>query len=91
MDGKYAFYTRPQDSFIEAGSGGGIGWGLCDDITRAEVLDERVIEPRAYHTIKEAKNGQGPPPIRTEQRVAAPRARRAQHGGRACATCCTSS
>jgi 4-O-beta-D-mannosyl-D-glucose phosphorylase len=66
VNGKYAFYTRPQDSFIEAGSGGGIGWGLCDDITHATVLDERVIEPRRYHTITESKNGQGPPPIRTE-------------------------
>ncbi|MDB4883362.1 MAG: glycosidase protein [Gemmatimonadetes bacterium] len=65
VSGKYAFYTRPQDSFIEAGSGGGIGWGLCDDIERPEVRDELVIEPRQYHTIKEAKNGQGPPPIRT--------------------------
>jgi 4-O-beta-D-mannosyl-D-glucose phosphorylase len=67
VDGRYAFYTRPQDSFIEAGSGGGIGWGLCDDITRPAVLDERVIEPRRYHTVTEAKNGQGPPPIRTER------------------------
>jgi len=62
---RYALYTRPQDSFIEAGSGGGIGWGLCDDITRPVVLDETVIEPRQYHTIKESKNGQGPPPIET--------------------------
>lgn len=67
VDGRYAFYTRPQDSFIEAGSGGGIGWGLCDDITRPAVLDERVIEPRRYHTITESKNGQGPPPLRTER------------------------
>jgi 4-O-beta-D-mannosyl-D-glucose phosphorylase len=67
VGGRYAFYTRPQDSFIEAGSGGGIGWGLCDDITRPMVLDERVIEPRRYHTIAESKNGQGPPPIRTER------------------------
>ena len=66
VDGRYAFYTRPQDSFIEAGSGGGIGWGLCDDITHATVMDERVIEPRRYHTITESKNGQGPPPILTE-------------------------
>ena len=66
VDRRYAFYTRPQDSFIEAGSGGGIGWGLCDDITRAEVLDEIVIEPRRYHTITESKNGLGPPPIRTD-------------------------
>jgi 4-O-beta-D-mannosyl-D-glucose phosphorylase len=64
--GQYAFYTRPQDSFIEAGSGGGIAWGLCDDVTHPVVLDEEVMEPRAYHTIKESKNGQGPPPIETE-------------------------
>jgi 4-O-beta-D-mannosyl-D-glucose phosphorylase len=67
VGGRYGFYTRPQDGFIEAGSGGGIGWGLCDDITRATVLDERVIEPRRYHTITESKNGQGPPPIFTER------------------------
>ena len=67
VDGRYALYTRPQDSFIEAGSGGGIGWGSCDDITHPSVLEERVIEPRRYHTITEAKNGQGPPPIRTEK------------------------
>src|SRR5690606_20723102 len=65
FDGKYAFYTRPQDGFIEAGSGSGIGWGLADDIEHAVIADERVIETRAYHTISEAKNGQGPPPIRT--------------------------
>jgi 4-O-beta-D-mannosyl-D-glucose phosphorylase len=67
VGGRYAFYTRPQDDFINAGSGGGIGWALCDDITRAEVSEERVIEPRAYHTIAEVKNGQGPAPIRTAQ------------------------
>ena len=66
VDGRYAFYTRPQDSFIDAGSGGGIGWGLCDYITHATVMEERVIEPRRYHTITESKNGQGPPPILTE-------------------------
>jgi len=65
VDGQYAFYTRPQDSFIEAGSGGGIGWALCADIEHAEVHAERVIDARAYHTIKESKNGEGPPPIRT--------------------------
>ncbi len=67
VGGKYAFYTRPQAGFIEAGSGGGIGWGTCEDITQPVVLDERVIEPRRYHTVTEAKNGQGPPPIRTEK------------------------
>ncbi|MEO8334941.1 MAG: glycosidase [bacterium] len=65
IDGKYGFYTRPQDSFVDAGSGGGIGWGLCDDIEHAEVREERIVDPRIYHTIKEAKNGQGPPPIKT--------------------------
>lgn len=67
VDGKYAFYTRPQEGFVDTGSGGGIGWGLCDDITRAVVNLERIIDPKVYHTIKEAKNGQGPPPIRTER------------------------
>jgi 4-O-beta-D-mannosyl-D-glucose phosphorylase len=66
VQGRYAFYTRPQDGFIDAGSGGGIGWGLCADILRPEIRDERVVDPRVYHTIKEAKNGQGPPPLRTE-------------------------
>jgi len=67
VDDRYAFYTRPQDGFIDAGSGGGIGWGLCDRIERAEVRDERIVDPRVYHTVKEAKNGQGPPPIRTSE------------------------
>ncbi|MCG8373964.1 MAG: glycosidase [Balneolales bacterium] len=66
IDGKYALYTRPQDGFIEAGKGGGIGWGLCDSMENAEVNTETVIDPRIYHTIKEAKNGQGPVPIKTE-------------------------
>jgi 4-O-beta-D-mannosyl-D-glucose phosphorylase len=65
MDGKYAFYTRPQDSFIEAGSGGGIGWGLCDDITHAVIDQEIIIDRRIYHTIKESKNGAGATPIKT--------------------------
>ena len=65
VDGKYALYTRPQDGFIDAGSGGGIGWSLIDDITRAEVRDERIVDKRYYHTVKEVKNGEGPHPIRT--------------------------
>lgn len=65
VDGKYAFYTRPQDGFIDTGSGGGIGWGLAEDIERAVIADEQIIDPRQYHTIKEAKNGLGPPPIKT--------------------------
>ncbi|MBN2102959.1 glycosidase [bacterium] len=67
VNGKYAFYTRPQDSFIEAGGGGGVGFGLCDDINNPEVKSSSIINARAYHTIKESKNGQGPPPIKTER------------------------
>jgi 4-O-beta-D-mannosyl-D-glucose phosphorylase len=65
IDGKYAFYTRPQDDFIQAGSGGGIGFGLVEDIAHAIIDHEAIIDPRAYHTIKELKNGAGAPPIRT--------------------------
>ena len=65
VDGKYALYTRPQDGFIDTGSGGGIGWGLCPDITHAEVKDEMIIDAKTYHTIYEVKNGQGPAPIKT--------------------------
>lgn len=67
VDGKYAFYTRPQDSFIEAGKGGGIGFGLADDITNAVVHEETVIDKKVYHTVYEAKNGLGPAPIKTEK------------------------
>jgi 4-O-beta-D-mannosyl-D-glucose phosphorylase len=66
VDGQYVFYTRSQDAFIDAGSGGHIGWGLCKDIECAVIEKESVIDKRIYHTIKEAKNGQGPPPIKTE-------------------------
>ncbi len=66
VDGKYAFYTRPQDGFIDTGSGGGIGWGLCDDIRRAEVKDEYIMDAKTYHTIYEVKNGMGPAPIKTK-------------------------
>lgn len=67
VNGKYALYTRPQDGFIDAGSGGGIGWALVDDMTHAEVHEEKIINLRHYHTIKEAKNGEGPHPIKTPQ------------------------
>ena len=67
VDGKYAFYTRPQDGFIQAGSGKGIGWGLSDTMEHAETGEETIIEPRVYHTYNESKNGQGPPPIKTSQ------------------------
>jgi 4-O-beta-D-mannosyl-D-glucose phosphorylase len=65
VKGKYALYTRPQDGFIDAGSGGGIGWALIDDMTHAEVTNEKIINFRYYHTIKEVKNGEGPHPIKT--------------------------
>ncbi|WP_449015976.1 glycoside hydrolase family 130 protein [Prevotella sp.] len=67
VDGKYAFYTRPQDGFIDTGSGGGIGWALVDDITHAVVCEEKIINARHYHTIMEQKNGEGPHPIKTPQ------------------------
>jgi len=67
VDGKYAFYTRPQDGFIKAGTGGGIAWGLCDNIAEAVIDEEIIIDDRVYHTIKEAKNGLGPAPIKTEK------------------------
>lgn len=65
--GKYAFYTRPQDGFIETGSGGGIGWGLSDSMEKAEVHSEIIVDDRVYHTIKEVKNGLGPAPIKTDK------------------------
>ena len=64
---RYALYTRPQDGFIDTGSGGGIAWALCDSMENAEIGEEQVMEPRVYHTIKEVKNGQGPAPLRTEK------------------------
>ncbi len=67
INGKYAFYTRPQDGFISTGTGGGIGWGLADDITNAVIDNETIIDDRHYHTIKEVKNGLGPAPIKTEK------------------------
>jgi 4-O-beta-D-mannosyl-D-glucose phosphorylase len=65
VNGKYALYTRPQDGFIDAGSGGGIGWTLIDDITHPHIKHETIINARHYHTIKEVKNGEGPHPIKT--------------------------
>lgn len=67
VNGKYAFYTRPQDSFIEAGDQGGASFGLCDDITNAVIDEEKVVSPRRYHTITESKNGAGAVPIKTEK------------------------
>jgi 4-O-beta-D-mannosyl-D-glucose phosphorylase len=65
INGKYAFYTRPMDDFIDTGSGGGIGFGLCDDITHAVIDEEVITSARKYHTITEAKNGAGAVPIKT--------------------------
>ena len=80
VKGKYALYTRPQDGFIEAGTGGGICCALVDDITHAIVKEETVVEQRYYHTIKEVKNGEGPHPIKTPQGWL-----HLAHGVRACA------
>ncbi len=67
VDGKYAFYTRPMDDFIETGSGGGIGFGLCEDITHPVIDEEKIISRRRYHTVTESKNGAGAVPIKTEK------------------------
>lgn len=80
VEGKYAFYTRPQDGFIDAGNGAGIGWALIDDITHAEVKEETIIDRRYYHTIKEVKNGEGPHPLKTSKGWL-----HLAHGVRACA------
>ena len=80
VNGKYALYTRPQDNFIDAGNGGGIGWALIDDITHAEIKEETIINHRHYHTIKEVKNGEGPHPIKTSKGWL-----HLAHGVRACA------
>jgi len=80
VDGKYALYTRPQDSFIDAGNGQGIGWALIDDMTNAVVKKEKIVDRRYYHTIKEVKNGEGPAPIKTPQGWL-----HLAHGVRACA------
>ncbi len=80
VKGKYALYTRPQDGFIDAGNGQGIGWALIDDMTQAVVMEEKIIDRRYYHTIKEVKNGEGPAPIKTTQGWL-----HLAHGVRACA------
>ena len=67
VNGQYAFYTRPQDSFIEAGKGGGIGFGLSPSIEHAEIREELIVDKKIYHTVYELKNGQGPVPIKTSR------------------------
>lgn len=81
VDGKYALYTRPQDGFIDTGSGGGIGWALVDDMADAEVTEEKIINLRHYHTIMETKNGEGPQPLKTKSGWL-----HLAHGVRACAS-----
>jgi 4-O-beta-D-mannosyl-D-glucose phosphorylase len=77
---KYAFYTRPQDGFIETGSGGGIAWGLSDTMENPVIKKETIVDEKVYHTIKELKNGQGPAPIKTSEGWL-----HLAHGVRACA------
>ena len=67
VDGKYAFYTRPMDDFIDTGSGGGIGFGVCEDIMNPVVDEEIITSCRKYHTITEVKNGAGAVPIKTDR------------------------
>lgn len=81
VDGKYALYTRPQQGFINAGNDSGIGWALVDDMMHAEIKEEKIIDQRYYHTIKEVKNGEGPPPIKTSKGWL-----HLAHGVRACAS-----
>lgn len=66
VDGKYALYTRPQEGFIETGRGSGIGFALVDSMERAVIKEEKIIDPKVYHTVKEVKNGLGPAPLKTE-------------------------
>ncbi|HRR26676.1 MAG TPA: glycosidase, partial [Acidobacteriota bacterium] len=66
VDGKYALYTRPQEGFIETGRGSGIGFALVDSMERAAIKEEKIIDPKVYHTVKEVKNGLGPAPLKTE-------------------------
>jgi 4-O-beta-D-mannosyl-D-glucose phosphorylase len=80
IDGKYAFYTRPQEGFIETGKGGGIAFGLSASMVNAEVLKEEIMDPKTYHTVYELKNGQGPAPLKTEMGWL-----NLAHGVRACA------
>lgn len=81
VNGEYALYTRPQDGFIDAGSGGGIGWALVDTMEKAVIKEEKIINRRRYHTIKETKNGEGPQPLKTDKGWL-----HLAHGVRACAS-----
>ena len=67
VNGKYFIYTRPQDGFIEAGTGGGIGYGYSETMNLAIVEKEYILDEKRYHTVYEVKNGQGPAPIKTTQ------------------------
>jgi len=81
VSGQYAFYTRPQDGFIDTGRGGGIGWGFSAGIDPAVIDAEAILHPRVYHTPYELKNGQGPAPIKTPAGWL-----HLAHGVRACAS-----
>jgi len=67
IEGKYAFFTRPQDGFIDTGKGGGVGFGLSETIENPEVKEEIIVDAKTYHTIYEVKNGLGPAPFRTDK------------------------
>lgn len=67
IEDKYAFFTRPQDGFIDTGKGGGVGFGLSDTIEKPEVKEEKIVDPKLYHTVYEVKNGLGPAPIKTDK------------------------
>ena len=67
VDGKYLLYTRPSDGFIDVGSGGGIGAAFVNSMEKAEIENEKIIDARVYHTVKEVKNGAGAVPIKTEE------------------------
>jgi len=66
VDGRYMIYTRPQSGFIDTGDSG-ISVGFTETMEQAGLGKEQIIDLRKYHTVKEVKNGQGPPPIKTEQ------------------------
>jgi 4-O-beta-D-mannosyl-D-glucose phosphorylase len=65
VEGKYMLYTRPQTGFIETGDSG-VHVGFVEQMTQPKLISETLLDPRQYHTVKEVKNGQGPPPIKTK-------------------------
>lgn len=67
VNGKYMFYTRPMDGFIDTGNGSGICIGYCDDILTPVIEKEILLSPRTYHTVTEGKNGAGAVPIKSDK------------------------